>query len=135
MRGVCLVPQTHVLAKRRKPLGRDDLAGETFVAHDQGMFERLVADAKLSRLVAGEARVISHSTPAIAAIAREMCKLAIVDPFTAEAAVAYGGVVAKPLREPVNFSVAVVVRDRENLSLGGRLMADALIGAFESRKS
>ena len=129
-RHVCLVPEEHALANDPGPIGLDALAEEELVTFDAGLLKELGVDEATTDRLTGRPRVFSRSDPAIAALAKAIRAIAIVDRFTARSTIARGGMMSRPLIEDLAYPVAIVVRDEANLSLAAKRLADVLSDAF-----
>lgn len=128
---VCLIPQTHELAKSEAVINIDDLEEEEFVILDQAYLEQLSDDSMLLDKLRKNARIISPSDPAIASIARANGLLSIVDPYTARVALALGGVVVRPIQQQFNYPIAIITRGTDTVSLAAGVLSEALVNQFE----
>lgn len=124
---VCLLPKQHPLAKRDRPISLTQIKDASFVALPVEYLENASVDSQLIEQLHSEARLRSHSVPAVASIARHTGALAVVDPFTAQVAEALGGMVTRPLVEDVRFPIAVVSRAVDTLSEAGHDLARRLV--------
>ncbi|MEX3007626.1 LysR family transcriptional regulator [Hoeflea sp. TYP-13] len=116
---VCLIPETHELVGEPGPVDLNELADqETFVTFG-GVFpdEMLGMDQALSQRLQSRSRLSAANMPVAASLVRETGAFAIVDPFSAEMAVRLGGVAFRPLRQKLNYNIAVITRGRDTLSL------------------
>ena len=127
---VCLVPRDHDLARDPGPVMLATLSDEELVTFDSEFLRALGLSGRVVDRIARRSRLFSRSNPAIAALANATRSVCIVDPFTARTAVALHGTVSRPLVEELPYRVAIVVRDKVNLSIAARRLVDALEEAF-----
>ena len=115
---VCLLPEEHRLADVHGPVDLEELAEtETFVTFGGRYPDTMMSiDSDLSQKLRSRSRLSVANMPLAAALVREASVLAIADPFSAEQAVRMGGVVFRPIRQPLTYFVTVIVAGREQLS-------------------
>ena len=129
---LCLLPATHPMASIRGELDLADLADEEFVSLPPGHLDQEIEKEEVMRNLRASTRIVAQSDLAIAAIARTTGLPALVDPSSARIAVALGGMVARPIRQKLNYPIAIVSRGPDTFSLAANLFAEALIGQFEN---
>lgn len=114
---VCLLPEDHRLAALPGPVDLEELAGtEEFVTFGRTYPDTMMAiDSALSEKLRSRSRLSVANMPLAAALVREASVLAIADPFSAEQAVRIGGVVFRPIRQPLTYFVTVIAPGREHL--------------------
>jgi len=124
---LCLLPPTHALAGSTQAVDLARLAGEEFVMLYPGYMEPEFEDEPLARALRKNARIVASSDLAIAGIARATGLPTLVDPYSAQIAVALGGVVALPLKQAIHYPIAIISRGTDTMSLAANLFAQALI--------
>ena len=130
---VCLLPETHARVPDPGPLDLVELAQtETFITFG-GAYpdEMLDLDHDLSAQLRARSNLSAANTSVMASLARETNSLALVDPYTADAACRMGGLIWRPLQQNLRYRVAVVTRGRDTLSREGRKLADQIIAEFQ----
>jgi len=133
---VCLVPQTHRLARGKARLDLAELAGrESFITFG-GAYpdEMLEMDRELSARLRKNSRLFAANMPVAAALVRETGALAIVDPYSARLAERIGGVVSRSIRQSLKYHIAVITRTRATLPMIGQELAAALIKRFRASR-
>jgi len=115
---VCLFPEDHDLAGQGGSVDIETLAeAETFVTFGGAFPDEMMAmDPDLSNRLRARSRLSATNMPLAASLVRESGVLAIADPFTAEQAVRMGGVVFRPIRQELNYHVAIIAPGRDALS-------------------
>ncbi len=123
---VCLLPEDHHLAGVHGPVDLEELAeAETFVTFGGTYPDTMMSiDSDLSEKLRRRSRLSVANMPLAAALVREASVLAIADPFSAEQAVRMGGVVFRPIRQPLTYFVTVIAAGREQLSRQALQFAD-----------
>ena len=106
------------------------LADEELVTFDSDFLRALGLSGRVVDRITSRSRLFPRSNPAIAALANATRSVCIVDPFTARTAIALHGMMSRPLVEELPYAVAIVVRDKVNLSIAARRIVDALEEAF-----
>ena len=106
------------------------LADEELVTFDSDFLRTLRLSGRVVDRITNRSRLFSRSNPAIAALANATRTVGVVDPFTAHTAMALHGMMSRPLVEELPYPVAIVVRDKVNLSIPARRLVDALEEAF-----
>ncbi len=126
---VCLLPAGHPLTKGSEALDLDHLAGrESFVTFGGAYPDEMMnMEHKLSDKLRANSRLSAANMPIAAALVRETGALAIVDPFTAKITEQLGGVVSRPIQQPLTYRIALVTRGLDTLSLVAEELADMLI--------
>ncbi len=130
---VCLIPAQHALANLTGSVDLHELANEEFVTLDPAYLARISDDPKLLEKLRNNTRIIAHSDPAIASIARATGLLAIVDVYTAKVALGLGGMVARPLLHQLDYPIAIITRSADSCSLAAMALAEALIEQLNIR--
>ncbi|MGC1440481.1 MAG: LysR family transcriptional regulator, partial [Burkholderiaceae bacterium] len=123
---VCLLPLGHRMAKARGPIDIQALDQDEIVALPN---EYLATDNNNSQVLDSllqNARLQSHSMPAVASLARFTGAVALVDQFSASVAVSLGGVVRRPLKQQLSLPVAVVCHATDTLTEAGHGLAHSL---------
>ena len=90
-------------------------------------------DPALSDKLRARSRLSVANMPLAGALVREASVLAIADPFSAEQAVLMGGVVFRPIKQTLTYSVAVVTARREALSREALAFVDLFAEQLEHR--
>ncbi len=132
---VCLIPEDHALVGESGAVDLETLAEtETFVTFG-GAFpdEMMSMDANLSGRLQAQSRLSATNMPLAASLVRETGVFAIADPFTAEQAVRIGGLVFRPVRQELNYHVAIVAPGKDALSRQAMEFADRLAQRIENR--
>lgn len=131
---VLLMPATHPLARGSGPLDLEQLAGtERFITFGGTYPDAMLdIDGALSGRLNETARLSAANMPIAASLVRTTEALAIADPFTAALEERIGGVVSRPLRQPLTYHVAVVGGAPGTLPIAARELADRLIAGFEN---
>lgn len=129
---LCLLPEAHPLATTGEPVDLAQLAGEEIVTLHPGNLDQDFENEELMQRLRKNTRIVAQSDLAISAIARATGLAALVDPSSAQIALALGGMVARPVRQEVNYPIAIVSRGTDTLSLAANSFADALINQFEA---
>lgn len=124
---VCLVPTGHPVATQAGVVDISKLHEEEFVIMAQPFPEHSSLEGEFSI----QHRISSGSSPAIAALARHTGCFALVDPYTARAAEAMGGVVTRAVQQQLQFPYAVVCKAEETLSRSARHLADTLCNRLQ----
>jgi DNA-binding transcriptional LysR family regulator len=114
---VCLMPEDHHLSDEYGVVDLEELANtETFVTFGSSYPDSMMSiDPRLSDKLRARSRLSVANMPLAGALVREASVLAISDPFSAEQAVLMGGVVFRPIKQTLTYSVAVVTAQREAL--------------------
>ena len=129
---MCLIPQQHALAKSTEAVDLHQLENEEFVTLDPAYLAQINDDPRLLEKLRKNTRIIAHSDPAIASIARATGLLAIVDAYTAKIALALGGMVVRPLVHQLDYPIAIITRSADSCSLAATALAEALIDQLEA---
>ena len=124
---LCLIPEQHALANSTEAVDLNSLENEEFVTLDPAYLAQITDDPELLKKLRQNTRIIAHSDPAIASIARATGLLAIVDAYTAKVALAIGGMVARPLAHQLDYPIAIITRSADSCSLAAMALAEALI--------
>lgn len=127
----CLLGESHPLANSQRPLDLQAMTDEEFIMLTPGNMDPDFEAGELMQALRRKARIVARSDLAISAIARTTGLPTLVDPFSARIATALGGVVAKPIEQPVHYPIAIVSRGPDTLSLAAKLFAEALIPQLE----
>ena len=127
----CLVPATHCLAKSKLDIDLRKVS-EEIITLDPSYLEEMSNDEIAMRNIKKHIRIICHSDPAIAALARSTGLMAIVDPFTANIAAADKHMVSLPIKQNIRYPIAIISRSRETLSLAATNLSAHLIYAFKA---
>ena len=109
----------------------NQLEDEEFVTLAPAYLAHISDDPRLLEKLRKNTRIIAHSDPAIASIARAMGLLAIVDVYTAKVALGLGGMVARPLVHELDYPIAVITRSTDSCSLAATALAEAFIEQLE----
>lgn len=128
---LCLLPETHRFAGTKKSIDLTQMAEEEFVTLDPGYPDQVFENQGLMQQLRKNTRIIAQSDLAISAIARTTGLPALVDPWSAEIAVANGGVVACRVQQEINYPIAIISRGTDTLSLAARFFSEALVKQFE----
>ena len=130
---LCLVPETHHLAKSKGPIDLEQLADtEQFITSGGAYPDEMVnIDQNLSKRLIKNSRLSAANMPMAASLARETGLLAIVDSLTANAAIKMGGVVARPIQQELHYHIAIITRGLDSLSLEARELATLLVNQFK----
>jgi DNA-binding transcriptional LysR family regulator len=120
---VCLLPIQHPMAAAEAPINLLTLRDDEFVAFDS-LYLSLISDPEVFQFIQSRSRLLSHSSPVVAAMAEATGAVAIVDPFTASFVAHSGKVAIKPLLQDIRFQIAVV--GRPTLSLVSRRLVSIL---------
>ncbi|MEM7207064.1 MAG: LysR family transcriptional regulator [Pseudomonadota bacterium] len=124
---VCTLPRGHPESGRKKSIDLEALRSNDEVTLTPDPPHHSSTNAEfLSRINSG-ARFASHSSPAIASIARLTAFPAVVDPFTARVAEALGGVVIKQLKQDLEYPIAIVTRNVDALTTVSAELSERLI--------
>lgn len=118
---VCLLPNQHPMAATEAPIDLMSLRDDEFVAFDN-LYLSLISDPEVFQFIHSRARLSSHSSPVVAAMAGATGAAAIVDPFTASFVAHSGKIAVKPLLQDIRFQIAVVGRPTLSLA-SSRLVA------------
>ncbi len=123
---VCLMPSCHALSRNSDvDLFELDLAEvvtlNAKITDDSLQVFLKQSAAKTSGLLT------SHSVPAIAAMARETGRIAIVDPFTARLNIRLGDMTMRPFKQDLRYTVAIIARGTSTLSLASKQLAEIVI--------
>lgn len=124
---MCLLPSNHDLAASDEAIDIHQLNDEEFVTLGPAYFDQVTDDQLLLQKLRKNNRIVAHSDPAIASIARASGLLAIVDVYSARIAVALGGVEARPLLQKLEYPIAIITRSTDTLSITSSALADALV--------
>ncbi|MET3663289.1 LysR substrate-binding domain-containing protein [Aquamicrobium ahrensii] len=108
-RYVCLLPNHHPMAAVEAPIDLMSLRDDDFVAFDS-LYLSLISDNEVYQFIQSRARLSSHSSPVVAAMAEATGAVAIVDPFTANFVAHSEKIIIKPLLQDIRFQIAVVGR-------------------------
>ena len=129
---LCLLPEGHPAAAGRARLDLHKLAETEHFVTFGGTYpdEMLAIDHQLSSRLQQHSRLSAANMPVAASLVRETGALAILDPYTASVARRLGGVVSRPLKQRLNYHIAVVTRGLDTLSLAARELAGLLIARF-----
>lgn len=133
LRHVCIVPEYHPEARNSEPLDLTSIAPNEFVMYDavnRSLVGGPLADAEFAGF---NPTLTSPSTPAVAALARATGKLAVVDPYSAAAAVALGGIVIRRVKQKVATPLVIIARGPDTLSLTARELANELIAELATK--
>lgn len=132
---VCLLPEDHPLLNEDGALDLEELAvTETFVTTGGAYPDEMMGiDKALSRRLKARSRLSATNMPVAAALVRDTRALAIADPFSAEQAVRMGGVVFRPIRQPLTYHIAIVCKERSRLPRAARDFAEVLAGQLTER--
>lgn len=130
---LCLMPDGHPLVGGDGPVDLEEVAErETFVTFGGAFPDTMLGmEAALSARLRRRSRLSATNMPTAAALVRETGALAIVDPFTASVAGLMGGVVNRPIRQPLTYHVAIVTGSRESLSREGLDLAELVMARLE----
>lgn len=132
VRYLCLLPQAHALAKSDEPIDLEQMADEEFVMLSPGYMDQEFENENLMQELLRKTRILARSDLAISAIARATQLPAIIDPYSARVAVALGGVVALPIKQIIQYPIAIISRGTDTMSLAANLFAQALIAQFDN---
>ncbi len=115
---VCLIPESHDLVGQDGSVDLEALTEtEAFVTFGGAFPDEMMAmEPDLSNRLRTRSRLSATNMPLAASLVRESGVLAIADPFTAEHAVRMGGVVFRPIRQELNYHVAIIASGRDALS-------------------
>ena len=130
---LCLVPETHHLAKSKGPIDLEQLADtEQFITSGGAYPDEMVnIDQNLSKRLIKNSRLSAANMPMAASLAREAGLLAIVDSLTANAAIKMGGVVTRPIQQELHYHIAIITRGLDSLSIEARELATLLANQFK----
>ena len=129
---VCLIPTQHPLINVTGDIDIDQCAREECVVLDPIFFDQQGEETSPLVKLRKNARIVSRSDPAIAAISRAANLPAIVDPYTAKAAAAMGGVEVRKLRQDVRYPIHIIARDADSLSMAANGLAESLVEALQA---
>lgn len=124
---LCLIPEHHALAHSTESVDLNEMENEEFVTLDREYLAGISDAPELIARLCRNSHIVAHSDPAIAAVARATGLPAIIDSYTAKAAVAAGGMVARPLVQSFDYPVAIITRSADSCSLAATALAEALI--------
>ena len=127
----CLVPANHNLANSKMDIDLGKVSEEV-ITLDPSYLEEISNDEIAMKNIRKHIRIVCHSDPAIAALARSTGLMAVVDPFTASIAAADKQMVSLPIKQNIRYPIAVICRSAETLSLAATNLSNHLIRAFES---
>lgn len=128
---LCLLPAGHPLAADGACIDLEEMTDEEFVILHPDSLESDRENESLMQKLRARARISARSDLAIAAISRSTGLPTLVDPYSARIATALGGVVARPIRQTLNYRLEIISRGTETLSLAARLFANTLIRQFD----
>lgn len=131
---VALIPLEHALADLPGALDLDKVAGEhefvtfgsVYPLEMQGMKADL-ADRFQKNAHYSVANVFTGT-----ALVREIKVPALIDPFSAKSALMGGGVMVRPLKQKLQYHIAVITRGVDSMSREARWLADNVISEFET---
>ncbi|MCK6452735.1 MAG: LysR substrate-binding domain-containing protein [Alphaproteobacteria bacterium] len=126
VRCVCVLPPSHKLA-RRKVINIGDLEGEPFISLADRTMTRMKIDAAFEAAnVQRRLELEGHWSATICSLVERGLGLSIIEPFTAEAFAARGGIV-RPFEPAIDFTFVQV---RQSRAADPPLLA-AFIDTFE----
>lgn len=125
--GVCLVPETHVLAASTGPIDLAELPDGEFVSHDRPFLESMTLSPELIDRMLSKATILSHSTPTLLAVARATSRLVIVDQLTAFSSPPLQGFMARKIVQKTLYGLNIIKRPDSDL----RSPAKAFVSAFQ----
>ncbi|NKB78135.1 MAG: hypothetical protein GKR96_14160 [Gammaproteobacteria bacterium] len=135
----CLVPLSHPIIKGRGKANErhkyeidlSTLINQELITLDPHYLEQVCDEPGIIRKLKPNIRIISHSDPAIAAIASATQSIAIVDPYTAKIAASQGDMISLPIKQQLDYPIAIIARSRNTLSLAATKLAEVLVDSFE----
>lgn len=130
---VCLLPETHSLVVKGKEIDLISIAeSEKFITYG-GAFpdEMMGISPQLAEKLRQNSRLSAVNMPVAAALVRETGALAIVDPYTATIAKKLGGVSSLPIKQKLTYSIAIITRGLDTLSLEAKELTKAFIECLE----
>ncbi len=132
---VCLMPEEHPLIGGPGPVDLEDLAEqETFVTFGGSFPDEMMGMAEdLSSRLRAKSRLSAANMPLATSLVREIGVFAIVDPFSAEQAVRMGGVAFRPIKQRLNYHIAVIHQGREKLTRQAIECADVIVDQLAQR--
>jgi len=132
---VCLIPETHPLADQGGSVDLLEIAGsQEFVTFGGAFPETMMAmEEDLARVLRGNSRLSATNMPVTGSLVRETGVLAICDPFTAEQTVMMGGVVFRPLKQELQYHIALIASGKKHLSRPALKFVDILSAQLERR--
>lgn len=132
---VCLMPEDHPLVDLSGAVDLEALAqSESFVTFGGAYPDEMMSiDVALSRKLQNASRLSATNMPVAAALVRETGAFALADPFSAEQAVRMGGVAFRPIKQELNYHIAIVAPGRERLSRHAIEFAEIIAGQMMAR--
>jgi DNA-binding transcriptional LysR family regulator len=133
---VCLLPESHDLVVKGKEVDLAAIAeSERFITFG-GAFpdEMMNMDYKLAEKLRQNSRLSAVNMPVAAALVRETGALAIVDPYTATIAIKLGGVSSLAIQQNLTYSIAIITRGLDTLSLEAKELTKAFIKSLDKTK-
>ena len=131
---VCLLPNSHKLARKKTPLDLEQIAdSETFVTFG-GAYpdEMLRMDHKLSTKLQRNSPLSAANMPIAASLVATTGALALVDPHTAKIYRNLGDVAVRTLKQELIYHVAVVTKGIDTLSAEATEFADKFIEQYDA---
>jgi len=112
-----------------------EIAGsQEFVTFGGAFPETMMAmEEDLARVLRGNSRLSATNMPVTGSLVRETGVLAICDPFTAEQTVMMGGVVFRPLKQELQYHIALIASGKKHLSRPALKFVDILSAQLERR--
>ncbi len=120
---VCLMPIDHPLATTDARVDLKSVLNEPFVSLPTRYLAATDTDTGLVEHLAANARLQSHSVPAVASLARNSNSLALVDQYTAAIACALGKLTSRSIKQELSLPVAVVCHATDTLTEPGHQLA------------
>ena len=132
---VCLMPEEHPLIGQEGAVDLEELVKtENFVTFGGTIPDDILSlDPELSKKMRRTSRLSTPNLPVAGALVRATGALAIADPFSAEQTVLMGGVAYRPIKQKLNYHLALVASSRENLSKRTLEFVDTFIEVLKKR--
>jgi len=130
---VCLLPEAHHLAVKAKEIDLNAISElEKFITFGSAFPDEMMdMDPELAEKLRQNSRLSAVNMPVAAALVRQTGALAIVDPYTAKIAKKLGGVSSLPIKQKLIYSIAIITRGLDTLSLEAKELTKAFIKSLK----
>ena len=128
----CLLPEDHRFSKKGQPVDLHQLANQEIIMLDSLTFEQVINNERLLKQFRENSRINVHSVPAISSLASQCHLPAIVDGLSAIKVANKGGIIARSIKQNLDYPLAIITRGNETISIAAQSIAGKLGTAIKS---